>query len=285
MKLIRSYKSRPVEGGFTMIELVMCLGIISFALIAIIGVLPVGINVQKDNREETIIVQDGMYWMEAIRSGATGLDNLTNHVEYIRIDETSNRAGYRWEPVSVSPGDNHLFLPGGAAIIGLLSMPVQADLVGPIQVKNWPQIDTGSGEYNYIRAKVRAITGSAVDQAEFARDLAFSYRMTSEVRPVRTVEDWSGYGERRPVVGNINKFRKLNFYEIKLTFEWPVFEFDGEETVGPNRRVFRSMVAGRLVNRELNSLEGATGQFLENPNSAFFFFDPLKFSMPKYVAQ
>ena len=285
MKLIRSYKSRLVEAGFTMIELVICLGIISFALIAIIGVLPVGINVQKDNREETIIVQDGMYWMEAIRSGATGLDNLTNHVEYIRIDETSNRAGYRWEPVSVSPGDNHLFLPGGAAIIGLLSMPVQADLVGPTQVKNWPQIDTGSGEYNYIRAKVRAITGSAVDQADFARDLAFSYRMTSEVRPVRTVEDWSGYGERRPVVGDINKFRKLNFYEIKLTFEWPIFEFDGEETVGPNRRVFRSMVAGRLVNRELNRLEPATGQFLENPSSAFFFFEPLKFSTPKYVAQ
>ena len=135
MKLIRSYKSRLVEAGFTMIELVICLGIISFALIAIIGVLPVGINVQKDNREETIIVQDGMYWMEAIRSGATGLDNLTNHVEYIRIDETSNRAGYRWEPVSVSPGDNHLFLPGGAAIIGLLSMPVQADLVGRYRLK------------------------------------------------------------------------------------------------------------------------------------------------------
>ena len=285
MKLIRSYRRSQVEDGFTMIELVLCLGIISFALIAIIGVLPVGINVQKDNREETIIVQDGMYWMEAIRSGATGLDNLTNHVDYIRIDETSNRAGYRWEPVPASSGDNHLFLPGGAAIIGLLSMPVQADLVGPVQVKNWPQIDTGSGEYNYIRAKVRAITGSAVDQAEFARDLAFSYRMTSEVRPVRTVEDWSGYGERRPVVGNINKFRKLNFYEIKLTFEWPVFEFDGEETVGPNRRVFRSMVAGRLVNRELNRKDSATGQWLENPNSAFFFFEPLKFSTPKYVAQ
>ncbi|MDP6338322.1 MAG: type II secretion system protein, partial [Verrucomicrobiota bacterium] len=130
--------------GFTMIELVICLGIIAFALVAIIGVLPVGINVQKDNREETIIVQDGMYWMEAIRSGATGLDNLTNHVDYIRIDETSNRAGYRWEPVPAGAGDNHLFLPGGAEIIGLLSMPVQADLVGPVTVKNWPQVDTRS---------------------------------------------------------------------------------------------------------------------------------------------
>ena len=285
MKRLIPFRQR--ERGFTMVELVICLGIIAFALIAIIGVLPVGINVQKENREEPIIVQDGMYWMEAIRSGATGLDNLTNHVDYIRIDETSNRAGYRWEPVPVAAGDNHLFLPGGAEIIGLLSMPVQADLVGPMQIKNWPQIDTGSGEYNYIRAKVRAITGSAVDQADFARDLAFSYRLTSEVRPVRTVEDWSGFGERRPVVGDINKFRKLNFYEIKLTLEWPVFEFDGEETVGSNRRVFRSMVAGRLVNRDLNRLvpDQSTGHFRENPNSPFFFFEPLKFSTPKYVAQ
>ena len=268
-----------------MIELVICLGIIAFALVAIIGVLPVGINVQKDNREETIIVQDGLYWMEAIRSGATGLDNLTNHVDYIRIDETSNRAGYRWKPKVSGAGENHLFLAGGAEIIGLLSMPVQADLVGPLMVKNWPQVDTQSGEYNYIRAKVRAITGSAVDQAEFARDMAFSYRLTSEVRPVRTVEDWMGYDGT--VVGNVNRFRKLNFFEVKLTLEWPVFEFDGKERVGSNKRVFRSMVSGRLVNRQINRLvvDSHTGQFPEHPNSPFFFFEPLKFSTPKYVKQ
>ena len=112
MKLMRSNIQRQSRRGFTMVELVICLGIIAFALIAIIGVLPVGINVQKDNREETIIVQDGMYWMEAIRSGATGLDNLTNHVDYIRIDETSNRAGYRWEPPPSGAGSKHFFLPG-----------------------------------------------------------------------------------------------------------------------------------------------------------------------------
>ena len=65
------------RGGFTMVELAICLGIIAFALVAIIGVLPIGINVQKDNREETIINQDGMYWMEAIRSGATGMNDLS----------------------------------------------------------------------------------------------------------------------------------------------------------------------------------------------------------------
>ena len=37
--------------------------------------------------------------------------------------------------------------------------------------------------------------------------------------------------------------------------------------------------------RDRYRLEQATGQFLENSNSAFFFFEPLKFSTPKYVAQ
>ena len=41
-----------------MVEIAICLAIIGIALVAIIGVLPLGINVQKDNREETIINQD-----------------------------------------------------------------------------------------------------------------------------------------------------------------------------------------------------------------------------------
>ena len=58
MNLTIPKNQRQRTAGFTMIELVICLGIIAFALVAIIGVLPVGINVQKDNREETIIVRE-----------------------------------------------------------------------------------------------------------------------------------------------------------------------------------------------------------------------------------
>ncbi len=126
------------RGGFTMVELAICLGIIAFALVAIIGVLPIGINVQKDNREETIINQDGMYWMEAIRSGATGINDLADHVAFIEI-RNSNSQVYRWEPVPAGAGDSHMELPRGvqgAAIVGLLSMPVHADLVGPVTVRN-----------------------------------------------------------------------------------------------------------------------------------------------------
>jgi hypothetical protein len=35
---------------------------------------------QRDNREQTVINQDATIFMEAIRSGARGLDDLTNYV-------------------------------------------------------------------------------------------------------------------------------------------------------------------------------------------------------------
>ena len=273
------------RGGFTMVELAICLGIIAFALVAIIGVLPIGINVQKDNREETIINQDGMYWMEAIRSGATGINDLADHVAFIEI-RNSNSQVYRWEPVPAGAGDSHMELPRGvqgAAIVGLLSMPVHADLVGPVTVRNWPQVDTQYGEYNLIRAKVRAISGSAVDKGEAAKEMAFSYRLTSEVRPIRTAGDWGNLTGNKLAL-DANRFRKLNFYEIKLTFQWPEYIFGGEEHPGPNKKVFRTVVAGRLVNRNLNllnPLDTATGQFQEDVTSPFFFFEPNKFSVPK----
>ena len=85
---------------------------------------------------------------------------------------------------------------------------MQADLVSPVTVKNWPQVDTRSREYNYIRAKVRAITGSAVDYAE----LPGRWRSLSAY-----VGSASGTGRGRlggydgTGVGNINRFRELNF--------------------------------------------------------------------------
>ena len=47
------------------------------------------------------------------------------------------------------------------------------------------------------------------------------------------------------------------------------------------------MVAGRLVNRNLNllnSLDLTTGEFQEDISSPFFFFEPNRFSVPKVVA-
>src|SRR5580698_8433458 len=61
---------RQGERAFTMIEIAIAIGVIGFALVAIIGILPAGLNVQKDNREDTLISQDAPYFLEAIRNGA-----------------------------------------------------------------------------------------------------------------------------------------------------------------------------------------------------------------------
>src|SRR3954469_20413627 len=71
--------------AFTMIEIALSIAVVAFALVAIIGVLPTGMTVQKDNREDTIISQEGRYWMQAIKSGALGLEDITNYVESITV--------------------------------------------------------------------------------------------------------------------------------------------------------------------------------------------------------
>src|SRR5215469_1218108 len=68
------------ERGFTMMEIAISLAIIGIALVAIIGVLPIGMNVQQDNRQETIINQDAAVLVEDLRNGSVGMNELTNYV-------------------------------------------------------------------------------------------------------------------------------------------------------------------------------------------------------------
>ena len=71
--------------AFTMVEIALSLAVVAFALVAIIGILPLGMTVQKDNREDTLINQEGRFWIETIKSGSRGLHDLTNYVEHIKI--------------------------------------------------------------------------------------------------------------------------------------------------------------------------------------------------------
>jgi type II secretory pathway pseudopilin PulG len=57
------------KAAFTMVEIAIALGVIAFALVAIIGILPTGLQTQRDNREETLVNQDARLLIEAIKSG------------------------------------------------------------------------------------------------------------------------------------------------------------------------------------------------------------------------
>jgi type II secretory pathway pseudopilin PulG len=197
------------ESGFTMVEIALCLAIIGFALVAIIGVLPTGMGVQKDNREETIINHDAAVWMDAIRSGAEGYNDLTNYViavtnyvwHYtwnngtIRYERDS-QVGYCggvgpspeinvftrrswWRNGLLQSGNPQFQLTNGLHIIGALSRP-RIEWSGPA---NDPY---DSFFLNYVVANVRALSGAAVDKFpqtnQVVLETAFSYRMIPEIQ-------------------------------------------------------------------------------------------------------
>src|SRR5437660_4380230 len=128
------------RSGSTMIEIAISLAVIGFALVAIIGILPQGMTVQKENRQETIINQDAYMFMEAIRNGGKGFDDLTNYVVAI----TNYWTAYSDSARSVPHVDAHVYtnawsdgvangncISNGLRIVGLLSTPRYVDVPAP----------------------------------------------------------------------------------------------------------------------------------------------------------
>jgi len=228
--------------AFTMIEIAVSLAIIGFALVAIIGVLPYGMNVQKDNREETIINQDSTVFINAIRNGAQGLDDLTNYVLTITnevwkyqngvvIPTRVGRYGYTNSPSSQLP------LINGSRIVGLLSTP-----------KYIPWIEGRfSGFYsNNVVAYVRSMSGPANEKFpqtnSSMQDLAFSYLMTSEVVPYGTNYydlSWTADTNYVKVLNNLGN----NLHDVRLLFRWPL---RSQGKTGQGGQSFRTLVGGVL---------------------------------------
>lgn len=235
-------KSRPMPrvgpSGFTLVEIALCLAIIGFALVAIIGVLPAGVTVQKENREETIINQDGRYLLEAIRSGSHGIDDLTNYVETIIVTNIVLRSNgtivsrpppRRYTNDVNAPSNRRL--SSGAIIVGLLTTP---------KLRTLPN---GNIESNNVIAFVRSMTGVASEKSvrnSNVRDFAFRYMLRSEVIPFT----------QPPPVGTNEILRSVdlanNLHDLRLTLNWPLFQRGGSWEVGFNRKTFRTLVAGDI---------------------------------------
>ncbi len=228
-----------------MVEIALCIGIIGFALVAIIGVLPTAMRVQQDNRADTIIDQDGNYWLEAIRHGAQGLDDLTNYVKRSQIP-TSVRFVYRDTPTTfrTNPVDPKDYTTG-RAVIGILSSP-----------------RTNNDDFR-VEAECRAISGAAVEKDPNST-INFEYLLVSEVVPFQV--DPAIWPTAFPTVDqnsitNVAQSLQNNLYELRLTFRWPLFP---SGAVGGNKKVFRTLVSGYLAS-------DPPGQF------PYFFFQPALF--------
>jgi prepilin-type N-terminal cleavage/methylation domain-containing protein len=237
------------RSAFTMVEVAISLAIIGIALVAIVGVLPRGMDVQRDNREATIINQDATIFIEAIRNGSRGLDDLTNYV-YAIVNVGSNPVGYinpwltnamNFSGVSTFPSVTQWYpiLTNGASIVGLSSTP-----------------EFVNGGSNHIYVCVRSISGPAVEKPPQDNPIiqqdSFGYRIVSENMPVQTA-DTTAYGQA--LTGNL--------YELRLTFLWPVLP-NGQLPSRPARQTYRALIAG---------------QNIQDPNNpGFYFFQPQTFT-------
>ncbi|MBI5799226.1 MAG: type II secretion system protein [Verrucomicrobia bacterium] len=207
--------SRPTR-AFTMVEVALSLAIVAFAMVAIIGVMPIGLNVQKENREETIVSQDAAVILEAIRGGNSSANIASLQAACIQIQ-----------------GINASIVPGATA--------TTLDIVRRLSIPRW---DT-SYLTNLVQAHFRSMSGNLADTASAGSAMAFSYVVTSEV---------TNFTASPTVPTNGVSYLTNNLFEVKLTFQWPVY--DGAPgvfptRVGEKRLVVRTFISGQLV-RETN---------------------------------
>ncbi|HUD46251.1 MAG TPA: type II secretion system protein [Candidatus Baltobacteraceae bacterium] len=267
---------RQGERAFTMVEIAIAIGVIGFALVAVIGILPTGMNAQKDNREDTVISQDAPFFIDAIRNGGTnvfdnnnnnispiqGLDFLTNYVEKISIlgiTNTDNVTKITTNSVITSFGS-------GWEIVGLLSTP--------------EGLYVSSNNYTLTRAIVRSMGGSAVEQNGANQATSFRYQMDVEIIPFVNVapdstnfnfyENVLKYAADSPeVLIRSNRWMEVNTgagtngsiylqpasgelayscFDVRLHFSWPVLPGpNGTEVVGPGRQTFRTTIASAIL--------------------------------------
>ncbi len=200
--------------AFTMIEIAISLAVIGFALVAIIGILPTGMNVQKDNREETIIGHDASIFMDALRNGERGLDDLVNYVVAITNTVTLYKSqgsggqflynqGYTFTDSSTTP---KFPMTNGLRIIGLLSTPRYNTAPGMYD-PNWTNFSYATARELYNPTNVAEITSRS------------NFYMIAQTL-------------------------HTNMCDMRLIFRWPLF---ANGTAGNKRQVFRVTLGGHLL--------------------------------------
>jgi hypothetical protein len=260
-----------------MIEIAISLAIIGFAMVAIIGILPTGMNAQRDNRQETIINQDASVLVDAVRNGERGLDDLTNYVVGItNYARDYSRAGVGGPPIvwgysvrgstlNGTPSNPQFPLTNGYSIVGLLSTP-----------KILPHPSGVGYMSNHIVAVFRSLSGPASEKPPqlnpTMQELALTYRLVADVSGYSTnffdpsATNYTIAGLSTNDISSRSNYvitvrsMQTNLHDLRLTFLWPMLP---SGKIGSGRQVYRTMVAGHYTN--------------DPPGSPFFFFQPRTF--------
>lgn len=265
---------RRAADGFTMIEIAISLAIVAVAMVAILGILPAGLTVQRENREDTLIDLEAEYYLHLIKNSGMqfGPVNIGSHVDQVTITRTnhltgiSNQVLYN-QNLTVGLGNSW---QSRQVIRKLLTTPAwdlsSPDLQYIPDARFTPQNGLVIEEENVVRAVARAIGGSGAELTPANSDNAFRYEMKISIHPVLTPAIFSGYGpnNRNSYVfddlsntgplgqGELLRQAALNqnLWDVELEINWPVNNFDptsGTYVTGNNSKTYRTQVAGRLM--------------------------------------
>ena len=273
---LTSHASRRLA-AFTMIEIALCLAIVSFALLVIIGVLPRGMHTQRDTREETIISQDASMLLEAIRNGSRGLDDLTNNVYAITNHFTVyDSRGQPQAPAqgtdagfTYTSGYNNVLLTNGLSIIGLLSTP-EFVVIGTNQPLANPFANGGRGYVsNHIYAYVRSFSGLAAEKPPQNNQImqadTFSYRIVCVNAPMAADTNSLSSLNKNPSYSAYSYQLAGNLRELRLLFQWPLLP-NASLPARPARQTFRASVGGQIFMTNSIPLHGLVY------NAPFYFY-------------
>lgn len=211
-----SRKPSPItQTAFTLVEIVLSLAIVAVALVAIIGVLPLGLNVDRSNREDSIINQEATLWMEALRGGSEYM--ALPPVDYMVLTENG-----------VVVDGFEVVDPAPTNVLKLVS--TISDTVVPNVLNQNQGNPPAATRLAHVRA--RAVNGN-LSELQGDTNFAFGYQLEVEVSPHYT-------GPGSPY---LNVFNTNQLYDVRLEFNWPLVPPDDRiQTDFARSKTFRSIV-------------------------------------------
>jgi uncharacterized protein (TIGR02598 family) len=276
MKLFRNplRTGRRPERAFTLVEIVLSLAIVAIALVAIIGVLPIGLNVQTDNQEESIISAEAAIWMEAFRNGAQGMEYLVQddddgndfYIDEVGVEEVirvrspvaSFATPYPDDAINARQANFFNNFTSASNLIGVLSRPKYP--------QNYASLPAGATYQSWnMYVDTRALNGNMADLSA-DMDFAFKYRLTPELVPIQGLPPFHLATTNGPLF-----IVQTNLFELRLNFQWPLVVGPGGKR-SPTRFAkslsFRTIISGQQVavtNQVVNELPLGTLLYFMEP--------------------
>lgn len=235
--------------AFTMVEIALAIAIVAFALVAIIGVLPTGLQVQRENREETILTQEAQLWLNLLTRSTTEIGYIIKHVEL--VERVSSQSRNRFLPnIDYHTSDELLGLLTYPTDLGGNNLDMNRHSIAYVRAINSPLTDQSS---SLLGIQFSINTNTAFRYKLICRILnpPVSYTLNTNINEVNIPEELK-------LLRSVNLKKTLlirNFtHHILLEFYWPVYlvgdpnsEGANAYRIGRNKKVYEKLCNGTTL--------------------------------------